>query len=38
MRNAKIIGTGVHVPEKIITNNDLSKILGEDINDFVENN
>lgn len=38
MRNAKIIGTGVSVPEKIVTNADLSKILGEDINEFVENN
>ena len=37
MRNAKIIGTGVYVPEKILTNDDLSRILGENINDFVEN-
>ena len=37
MRNAKIIGTGVSVPEKIVTNDDLSKSLGEDINEFVEN-
>ena len=32
---AKIIGTGVYVPEKIVTNDDLSRILGEDINEFV---
>ncbi len=38
MRNAKITGTGVAVPEKIITNADLSAMLGEDINDFVVNN
>lgn len=38
MRNAKIIGTGAFVPEKILTNDDLSRMLGEDINDFVENN
>ena len=38
MRNAKIIGTGVSVPEKVITNDDLSKMLGEDINDFVVKN
>jgi 3-oxoacyl-[acyl-carrier-protein] synthase-3 len=38
MRNAIIIGTGSHVPEKIITNADLSEMLGEDINNFVENN
>lgn len=35
MRNAKVIGTGVSVPEKIITNDDLSRMLGEDINEFV---
>jgi 3-oxoacyl-[acyl-carrier-protein] synthase III len=38
MRNAKIIGTGIFVPEKVLTNDDLSRMLGEDINDFVENN
>lgn len=38
MRNAKIIGTGVSVPEKILTNQDLSERLGENINEFVENN
>lgn len=37
MRNGIIIGTGVYVPEKILTNDDLSRILGENINDFVEN-
>ena len=38
MRNAKIIGTGVSVPEKVITNADLSVMLGEDITEFVVNN
>ncbi len=38
MRNAKIIGTGVHVPEKVLTNDDLSRMLGENINQFVETN
>ncbi len=38
MRNAKIIGSGVSVPEKILTNADLSAMLGEDITDFVVNN
>lgn len=38
MRNAKIIGSGVCVPEKILTNEDLSRMLGEDITDFVTNN
>ena len=37
MRNAIIAGTGVYVPEKILTNDDLSRMLGENINDFVEN-
>ena len=35
MAFAKIIGTGRYVPEKVVTNHDLSKILGEDINEFV---
>jgi 3-oxoacyl-[acyl-carrier-protein] synthase-3 len=35
MAFAKIIGTGRYVPEKIVTNADLSKILGEDIDEFV---
>lgn len=38
MRNAKIIGTGIAIPEKILTNADLSEMLGEDISDFVANN
>lgn len=38
MRNAKIIGSGVSVPEKIYTNGDLSKMLGEDITEFVTQN
>jgi 3-oxoacyl-[acyl-carrier-protein] synthase-3 len=38
MRNAKIIGTGVSVPDKIITNDELSTMLGENINEFVETN
>ncbi len=38
MRNAKIIGTGVSVPDKVITNDDLSEMLGEDISEFVTNN
>lgn len=36
MTYARIIGTGSYVPEKVITNDDLSRMLGEDINDFVE--
>jgi 3-oxoacyl-[acyl-carrier-protein] synthase-3 len=35
--NANIVGTGIYVPEKIVTNDDLSRILGEDINEFVTN-
>lgn len=34
---AKIIGTGIYVPPRVITNADLSEILGEDIDDFVSN-
>ena len=32
---ANIISTGIYVPEKIVTNEELSRILGEDINEFV---
>ena len=35
MAFANIIGTGIYVPEKIVTNDDLSRTLGEDINEFV---
>jgi 3-oxoacyl-[acyl-carrier-protein] synthase-3 len=37
MSFANIISTGIYVPEKIVTNEDLSEILGEDINEFVTN-
>jgi 3-oxoacyl-[acyl-carrier-protein] synthase-3 len=35
MTYAKITGTGSFVPEKVLTNADLSRMLGEDINEFV---
>ena len=35
MAFANIISTGIYVPEKVVTNDDLSRILGEDINEFV---
>lgn len=35
MRYARIIGTGSYVPEKILTNDDLSRMVGEDVNHFV---
>ena len=35
MTHARIIGTGSYVPEKVLTNNDLSRMLGEDIDEFV---
>ena len=35
MPYAKIIGTGSFVPERIITNDELSRMLGEDIGEFV---
>src|SRR5829696_4534917 len=37
MNTANIISTGIYVPEKVATNDDLSRILGEDINEFVTN-
>jgi 3-oxoacyl-[acyl-carrier-protein] synthase III len=38
MRNGKIVGTGVAVPDKVLTNADLSRMLGEDIDEFVSQN
>jgi 3-oxoacyl-[acyl-carrier-protein] synthase-3 len=37
LREATITGTGSYVPERIVTNRELSSILGEDIDDFVSN-
>lgn len=37
MRDARIIGTGIYVPQKIVTNAELSRNLGEDIDEFVTN-
>jgi 3-oxoacyl-[acyl-carrier-protein] synthase-3 len=37
IREAEIIGTGSYVPDRIVTNAELSKILGEDIDNFVRN-
>jgi 3-oxoacyl-[acyl-carrier-protein] synthase-3 len=36
-REATITGTGSYVPERVVTNRELSDILGEDIDDFVSN-
>ena len=35
MTYARIVGTGSYVPEKVLTNDDLSHMLSEDINEFV---
>jgi 3-oxoacyl-[acyl-carrier-protein] synthase-3 len=35
MADARIIGTGVYVPERVVTNADLSRDLGQDIDEFV---
>jgi 3-oxoacyl-[acyl-carrier-protein] synthase III len=37
MTYARIIGTGSYVPQKMLTNEDLSRLIGEDIDDFVSN-
>src|SRR5215218_9018414 len=37
LREAVITGTGSYVPERVVTNDELSATLGEDINDFVSN-
>lgn len=36
-REARIVGTGSYVPERVVTNAELSGILGEDIDNFVRN-
>ncbi|HEV2765699.1 MAG TPA: ketoacyl-ACP synthase III, partial [Pyrinomonadaceae bacterium] len=35
MTYARIAGTGSYAPEKVITNADLSRMLGEDVDEFV---
>lgn len=35
MRDAKIIGSGVYVPERVVTNAELSRNLGQDVDEFV---
>jgi len=37
MREATITGTGSYVPDRVVTNAELSRMLGEDIDDFVSN-
>lgn len=37
MRHAVIAGTGSCVPDRVVTNAELSAVLGEDIDDFVSN-
>lgn len=34
-RHAEVTGTGLHVPERRVTNAELSRLLGEDIDEFV---
>lgn len=34
-RGARIIGTGSFVPDRLLSNDELSRALGENINDFV---
>src|SRR5215210_3220810 len=35
MTYARIIGTGSYVPERVLTNADLGRMLGEDVDEFV---
>ncbi|HXV16441.1 MAG TPA: ketoacyl-ACP synthase III [Gemmatimonadaceae bacterium] len=37
LREAAITGTGSYVPSHVVTNQELSAVLGEDIDDFVSN-
>jgi 3-oxoacyl-[acyl-carrier-protein] synthase-3 len=36
-RYAKIVGTGSYAPERVLTNEEISRMLGEDIDEFVSN-
>lgn len=36
-REVTITGTGSYVPERVVTNEELSRVLGENIDDFVSN-
>ncbi|MHC1738287.1 MAG: 3-oxoacyl-ACP synthase III family protein [Ignavibacteriaceae bacterium] len=38
MRNAVIAGSGMHVPEKIVTNQFFNEILGEDVDTWLREN
>jgi 3-oxoacyl-[acyl-carrier-protein] synthase-3 len=38
MAIAQIISTGRYIPEKIITNQDLNRILGEDVDEWLVEN
>ena len=38
VREAVITGTGSYVPDRVVTNAEISAILGEDIDEFVANN
>lgn len=37
-RHAQIIGTGRYIPEKVITNDDLNEMLGENVGDWLVEN
>ena len=37
LRHATIVGTGSYVPSRVVTNAELSRTLGEDIDEFVSN-
>lgn len=37
VREAVITGTGAYVPDRVVTNAELSRVLGEDIDNFVAN-
>ena len=37
-RHAQIISTGRYIPEKVITNDDLNELLGENVGDWLVEN
>jgi len=38
MRHARIIGTGSYIPERLVTNADFDRLLGESVGDWLVEN
>jgi 3-oxoacyl-[acyl-carrier-protein] synthase-3 len=38
LRHAQILSTGRHIPERVVTNDDLNELLGENVGDWLVEN